>query len=310
MNQKKLTAADFAKLFGTDEADLPAECLALINQYNFNYTIPEGAQKDKLLLDIISELDNRKFTRAAESKDRWEKGWGENWSNFQESQFDLDALTPKYIRPNEPVRLFQNYVIPEDNLFEKKFFEVLSTWFFLKYLKDYPTIIEFGCGSGINIAKLSQLFPAKTIYGTDWVQPSVNIVNGIGQKTGQKIQGQLFDFFHPDESFKIAPDTAVFTIGALEQTSDNYTPFLNYILKQKPPICLHIEPIREFYDMENSLIDYLGAKFHRIRGYWEGFPEKIEQLAKEGKAEILKKHRSHMGSKFIDGYSQFIWRPL
>ena len=122
------------------------------------------------------------------------------------------------------------------------------------------------------------------------------------------MSGMVFDFFSPDESVTFDDNTLVLTIGALEQTSDRYVDFLNFLLERSPAICVHVEPIVEWYE-DGNLVDYAAAKFHRHRKYWEGFSGRLSELEREGKVEIIKQKRSFFGSLFIEGYSQIIWRP-
>ena len=90
-------------------------------------------------------------------------------------------------------------------------------------------------------------------------------------------------------------------MGALEQIGTNFEPFLQFILEQKPSLFVHVDSILEWYD-ENSLMDYLAAKFCRKRKYLEGYSPRLEQLEKEAKIEILKKWRSP--------FRQFLSRQL
>ena len=304
-----LTAKDIAELFGTTVEDLPPECLTAIERSNFNYRILAGAEREAVVLDVLKQVDSGKFTLAGkEGKGRWEKGWQENLDGFIKSGGDLDCLVPKYIRPRQPVRLNQNYVLPEDDAFELNWYNIFRTWLFKRHLDGFDAIYEFGCGSGFNLAVLASFYPQARLFGLDWAAASRDIVNKMAELYGWKTEGHLFDFFAPDESLKILPNSAVFTVGALEQTGENIEPFLDYVLRAKPAVCVYIEPICEWYD-ENNLVDYAAIRFHRTRKYWHGFPERLEQLQREGKVEILQKKRSYFGSLFLEGYSQLKWRP-
>ena len=305
-----LTAKDIAALFGTTLADLPPECLSAIDRSNFKYRILAGNEREAVALDVLKQVDSGKFTLAGkEGKGRWEKGWQENLDAFTKSGGDLDCLVPKYIRPRQPVRLNQNYVLPEDDAFELNWYNVFRTWLFKRHLAGFDAIYEFGCGSGFNLAVLANFFPKTRLFGLDWAKASCEIANKMSELYGWKTEGHHFDFFAPDESFKILPNSAVFTIGALEQTGDNIEPFLQYLLRAKPALCVYIEPICEWYD-EGNLVDYAAIRFHRTRNYWMGFPARLEQLEREGKVEILGRKRSYFGSLFLEGYSQIKWRPI
>ena len=305
----ELKLEGFARLFGTAVNDIPDDCQELIAQGDFRYRMLEGDERDRVLLDVLKRIDSGQFSVAGkEGKARWEKGWSENLESFIEHGHDLSTLVPKYIRPNQPLRLDQNYVMPSDPNFERNWYEVFRLWLFRTYFKDAETVYEFGCGSGFNLAVLAQLYPEKEFYGLDWAAASIDIVNELAKTYGWNMKGLLFDFFSPDETVKIADNSAILTIGAVEQTGRDYESFLQYLLKGSPKLCVHVEPILEWYD-ENNLIDYAAIRFHQKRKYWEGFPNRLKELENEGKVEILKTKRSYFGSLYIEGYSQLIWRP-
>jgi hypothetical protein len=301
---------DFANLFGITEKDLPPECISKIISTPFNYSVVEGDQRDQLLLEIFKKIDAGEFSLAGKKGiARWEKGWGENLEQFRDNKFDIAQLVPKYIRSGQPLRLFQQYIQPEGDSFELNWYLIFREWLFKTYLSDVDAIYEFGCGSGFNIAALANLFPEKQLFGMDWAKQSVEIVNNLASSHKYKAKGKLFDFFNPDKNYKILPNSAIITIGALEQTGRNYMNFIRYVIQAKPTIVLNIEPTVEWYD-PNKLVDYAAIRFHMKRKYWQGFPPALEKLKNQGKVEIIKQKRSFFGSLYLEGYSQSIWRPL
>jgi len=306
---RSLGLEDFARLFGTSVEQLSDRCRTLIAQGDFRYRVLSPEERDQVLLGVLKRIDSGQFTEAGkEGKGRWEKGWAENLKSFREHGWDLSKLVPKYIRPNQPLRLYQNYVMPVDPNFEINWYEIFRHWMFTTYFKEAKVVYEFGCGSGINLAALANLYPEKRYVGLDWTASSKEIVDEMVRAYGWNMKGHCFDFFDPDESFKIEERSIVFTLGALEQTGRDYEAFLQYLLRRPLGLCVNIEPIVEWYD-ENSLVDYAAIRFHRMRKYWEGFPNRLKELERAGRVEILKMTRSYFGSLLLDGYSQTIWRP-
>ena len=305
----ELRLEDFARLFGTTVNGIPQDCRELISKSDFRYRKLNGGERDQVLLSVLKRIDSGQFTQAGkESKARWEKGWAENLRSFIEQSHDLSKLVPKFLKPAQPLRIYQDYAMPADPNFEFNWYDVFRHWLFRTYLEDVETVYEFGCGSGYNLAVLAQLYPDKRLYGLDWAAASKDTVNELGRTYGWNMLGLIFDFFAPDWSIKIVGNSAVLTIGALEQTGRDYESFLQYVLECRPSLCLHVEPIVEWYD-ESNLIDYVAVRFHRARKYWEGFPNRLRQLENEGKIEILKTCRSYFGSLYHDGYSYLVWRP-
>ena len=208
-----------------------------------------------------------------------------------------------------PVRLDREYVIPSDPEFEFRWYTIFRDWLFHNYLRDFRTVYEFGCGSGHNVACLAKTYPGKTVWGLDWAKPSVAIVEKVRSIYGWDVHGQEFDFFNPCADFHLAPDSALLTIGALEQTGTNFEAFLQYVLAESPSLCVHVEPIVEWFDPAN-LLDYLAIRFLQVRKYMSGFPQRLAQLQREGRIEVLRCHRSFVGSLFVEGYCQLVWRPV
>ncbi len=305
-----LTVADFADLFGIDANTMPAVCIEMIQSRNWAYSPYSQTERDKLILDFLGRIRNRQFSVVAEGdKTRWLEGWGENLKEFQLSSGNLNALLPRYIRPHMPVRLYGNFVKTEDPFFEKQWYEVFREWLFLTFFRRFDHIFEFGCGSGFNVARLAELYPAATIHGLDWAQPSVEIVENLRSLKGLNTHGHLFDFFEPDYSLDIPPNSAVVTIGALEQTGENNVKFLQFLMDKRPALVVHVEPTYDWYD-PHSLVDHLAITAHELRNFWRGYHKQLLNLKEQGLVEILKTKRAHFGSLVLEGYSQTIWRPV
>ena len=98
------------------------------------------------------------------------------------------------------------------------------------------------------------------------------------------------------------------TFGALEQVGGRFGPFIDYVLGQRPAVCLHIEGFVELYE-PRDLFDYLAARYHRRRGYLEGLLPHLQQLERSGEVEILSVHRHRAGVYSNDTYSHVAWRP-
>ena len=179
-----------------------------------------------------------------------------------------------------------------------------------KYFSNVENIYEFGCGTGFNLLRASEVFPEKNLYGSDFVQSSVDLVNEISKSKDLNLEGYLFDMLNPDYNYKILPNSGIFTFGALEQLASDLDPMLQYILKSKPSICLHTEPAVELYDTENCLEDYLAAKFQNQRGYSSGLINKLNKLSEDKKIELIQIKRLNFGSLFMEGYNLIVWRPI
>lgn len=256
------------------------------------FTAIEGRERDDLLLRVIT----RDYNTTNQGQDRWQHGWGENLAAFNET-VDLKALIPKYIRNGQPLRFMKQFVQPEDPEFERKYFEDMRLSFFSKWLHGFDNIYEFGCGSGYNIPKLAEMFPASQVIGLDWVQPSVDIITNMNLPNAS---GRLFDFFNPDYDLEVPSNSVFLTIGAIEQTGKRWHSFLEFIIQKKPKLICHIEPIYEWYDSTN-LVDYTAMAAHQKKDFCIGWQPAIRNF------KIHHAERSNIGSLFIEGYSQLVW---
>lgn len=304
-----LGLSEFASLFGCKAEEIPQDCAQLIAENDFRYRVAEGKEYEEILQGVLHKIDSGGFSIAGEERlPNWEKGWGENLEAFLKTKNILE-LVPKYFRPGLPLRLFQQYILPLDPNFEINWYSVFRLWLFKTYFKSSGAIYEFGCGSGFNLPVLSSLYPDRKVFGLDWSQASVDIVNQMAKACRWNMEGRRFDFFKPDKSFILEPSSIVSTIGALEQTGQKYMDFLDYLVDSKPALVVHAEPTVEWYD-KNNPVDEAAIRFHKTRRYWEGFIDKLRQLEKQGRVQVIKTKRSYFGSLYVEGYSQTIWKSV
>jgi hypothetical protein len=86
-------------------------------------------------------------------------------------------------------------------------------------------------------------------------------------------------FYKPDYAIDIPADSVVMTFAALEQISDSFGAFLDFLLAKRPKLCVFVEPIREWYDGGN-FIDHLAIRGHDIRNFLKGLPGAASAVGK------------------------------
>jgi hypothetical protein len=207
----------------------------------------------------------------AERKKTWDRCWSGNTTGV-----------PQYFAPHE----WQQFVRLRGELF-------------YKYLRDEREISEFGCGVGHNLIPLMGM--GKRLRGFDWAPSATRYVAELG------IEARYFDMLEPDYGVKL--EGAVFTVHALEQLWKDWEPFLRYLIAQKPSVCLHIEPIEEFYDPAVPH-DAACLAYHRKRHYLTGFYTRLRELEEKGVIELLEVRKSAFGGMNHDAYSVLVWRTL
>lgn len=209
-----------------------------------------------------------------------------------------------------PFRLFQKFIYSDNYKLDFEFGCILQKTFFEMYFSKVEHIYEFGCGTGINLTDVASIFPQKHLHGCDLTQSSIKILKVLKNEMDYDIDGHQFDFTKPDYNYHLKQNSAVYTAAALEQIGENWKKFLQYLLDEKPTLVLHLEPIAELYDRENSITDWLAYEFHQKRRYLDGYYTELLRLQKDGQIEILNTRRTYFGSWNDESYTLVVWRPL
>jgi len=300
---------EFASSFGCAPETFSAGLCKTIEVLNFNYRKPTFEENENLILEALLKIESdTQVIGADERSEVWFNGWQENLQMYRDSGFDDASLTPKFVRAGNPVRLNKKFVFPEDSNFELNFIEVYRQWFIETYLKDVNNVYEFGCGTGFNLLHVNRVFPDKNLFGSDFVQSSVDLVNELSKQKGIPLIGDLFDMLKPDFDYNLPSKSGVYTFGSLEQLASNLDPMFEFLLSKEIDVCIHTEPAIELYE-DDSVVDYLGKKFQGKRGYTSGLIAKLRELEADGKIEILQLKRLYFGSFFMEGYNLMVWKP-
>jgi len=307
---KNIDLQTLADSFGIDISDVKSICEEKLHDIDTEYKIYSGLEREKLIIQILKSIDSDKQIIGAPSRTNvWNDGWNENLNLLKNNNYQLDSLLPKFIKKNRPMRFMGEYILPNEQNFEHEYFNIFRSWLFDKYFSDYDSIYDIGCGSSYNLVELCKKFPEKKIYGFDFVQSSVDIVNEISEYYKFNSEGKIFDITNPDRDINLDDNSLVFTGGVIEQVAGKFEKFVEYLLEMKPKLVVHVEPIYELYD-QDILFDYLAAKFHHKRGYTRGYLPRLRELEKENKIEIIKLKRLNFGSLLMEGYTCIVWKPL
>jgi SAM-dependent methyltransferase len=169
-------------------------------------------------------------------------------------------------------------------------------------------IYEFGTGTGRYLYHLAHMFPRTRLVGLDWTNASVAILRLIAEAVDRPIGALQFDMLRPNPDVRLESDSAVVTVGSMEQLGDGFGPFLDYLLAGTPRVVVHFEPIVEFY-RDDCLFDYLAILYHDQRRYLRGYYPALQGLAANGQIEILEARRFYYGDLYNEGSSLVVWRP-
>lgn len=302
----QISQQDFATLFQDGLSEFVKK---KIRSFKFLARRVSDQERDLILLKIINTLLDPQLIQAGKHRQKqWEKGWAENLEAYIKQ--DDESIIPRYFGKYNIVRWRQEFLNPISASFEYNMLKVIQYWLFDKYLRSQNSVYEFGCGTGHNLLRVREINPSAEIWGLDWAHSSQKIIEKMSsEKSDSKLFARNFDFFNPDKNFKLNKKSAIYTIAALEQIGNSFEPFIDFLLENRPEICIHIEPIAELLDPGN-LVDYLSILYFKKRNYLDGYLSKLRELEKMKKIKIHVAQRSFIGSLYIEGYSIVVWSPL
>lgn len=299
-------SSEFEKLLGVR---LGEKAKTQIDSFNIQYSILSHEEEHLVVKELVDEIFRLDLSVASRKRvSDWDEGWGQNLLDFQKDG-SVKSLIPRYFGKNKVNRLNQKLVQSQDTDFELKLLRCLESWVFDEYLSTFESIYEIGCGTGHNLVFLQQFAENAELTGLDWVESSQTLIDLISaSRKNLKLTSGKFDYFNPDINLKLRDGSAIFTIASLEQIGKDFEKFVDFLMRNKPQLVVHIEPFEDLLD-PYYLLDNLSIQYMRKRNYINGYVEHIQNLEKEGNAKIHRYQRSYIGSKHIDGYTVLIWSP-
>lgn len=271
-------------------------------------------ERDRYLLDVVNVLFQNNATKDTKAAGEhrlfeWEEGWSENLAAIREGKKTQD-LVPRYHGKHKLVRWRQRIIRPLVSDFDYRIHCIIVDWAVETFLKKVDAIYEFGCGPAYHLLRARKYNPQAKLVGLDWTTASQEIIKQIVKAGIEKdIEGHKFNFYKPDYSLEVFPNSGFLTVAALEQVGDRFEEFLQFVMAKQPAICVHLEPIDELLD-HSHLIDCLSTLYFRKRNYLCGFLPRLHKLQDENKIRIHREQRTYTGSYFIEGHSLVVWSPL
>ncbi len=307
--EKGIGPKEFETALGLGPDELDERTQSLLREANLRYRPIDATGQTKLQAEIAEQIENG-FTVVGEHRAAvWRDAWQEQLERFEQSNYDLKALNPKFVAHSPVLRWQGEYVEGLTSQFELVFLEILRDWVFRKFLSDVGHLYEFGSGSAFNLAAYAKLFPDVPMTALDWAPAAVRIAQLLQQRLGMKVSGHRFDFFAPGSDMALAPGSGVLTMCALEQTGNRFGPFIDYVLGQRPRRVVHVEPTLELYEPA-SRHDQLAIEYHRRRKYLDGLLTALGELQRGGRLRLIFSRRLRFGSRFHECFSVHAWEPL
>ena len=300
-----ITAAELQQLWG---GTFSPRLLRRIAELQLQYRPLSAAERDAALLRIINATFDPPVAAGSHRLEQWEQGWAENLRAFIQTQ-NPDAIIPRYYGKHQIVRWRGDLVYPLTPAFEYHILALLVEWTLENFLTKTETICELGCGPGYQLLRSRLVFPDKPLVGLDWTQASQQLLQQlVASGVMANLRGQRFDFFAPDEQLPLGPGWGVYSVAALEQIGDRHEALIQYLLRKRPSVCAHLEPLDEVLD-QGRLLDRLSFLYGRQRNYLHGFVPRLRELERAGRLRILLEQRTWTGSLFIEGHALLVWAP-
>ena len=303
---ESITSADIESAFGDT---LSPALRAKVDGLKMRFERLTPAERDAYIINVLEVLMDREVPAAGKHRlPDWERGWKENLDAFVKTR-SPDSLIPRYHRKRQLLHWRQDIVRGVSEDLDLILHEVLIDYTFEKYFRTQPAVFEFGCGPAYHLLRLRKYNPNACLFGLDWATPSQRIIEELRARGVEpNIHGHNFNFFEPDYSVEMPPGSGVYTVAALEQVGAAHGAFLQFLIKKRPAICVHLEPIGELLDSTN-LPDRLSQLYFRKRNYLQGFLIRLRELQKQGVVTIHREQRTYTGSYFIEGHSMVVWSP-
>ena len=241
----------------------------------------------------------------------WVRGWDEVAARLRDQSLTEETLRPQYFRGEPTCRYAGRYIRPLRPDFEYDAGLALRRIHFDEFAGGYRSVVEFGCGTGINLFLLAARFPEITLIGADWAPACTEILADMARQMSRPISGKVFNMLTASgwDGDAIDGKTLCLTVHSMEQLGTKWKPFADFLAARRPGLCLHIEPIYELYD-EASPFDALARRYHMKRGYLLGFQPYILALCRAGRGELVASRRVPFGGLYHEAYSVLAWRPL
>jgi len=263
----------------------------LVFDNTYREIIKDSDEEQVIIHNIINHINDLK---AKPTQNQWNDIWSSTTN------------IPEWFNNQQRIYRFNNgFITTQNNFLEKDIVDYLRTYIYRKYLHKNTWLIEFGCGSGHNLDHFVDLGYSKfNIYGSDFARSALQKLESRG------IASFYFDMYNSEyeelpEVLKFYPkDCIVFTCGAMEQLGNQFGHFYNLLLKMNAGLYIHIEPLIELYDQDNTL-DKLAIQYHHKRQYLNGF---LDRLQISNRINILECTRTTFGTLYNEGYNILIWQ--
>lgn len=267
------------------------------------------SERDSIINSIIDKMNSDSLRISGSNNNEvWEKGWGEILNKIKD-KYDPKKLMPQYFDHHKIMRLDGDYINEISDNFVYKYDQIIKKIIIKKYANNSSSLIELGCGTGNGtLLACKVLEKGVKITASDWSENAVQILKEIAKNEKREIVATRFNMLNLKgwDDLNVKSDSTIISFHALEQLGNKYHLLLDNLQKKKC-LCVHLEPIQEFYYNDN-LFDNLAKQYHKKRNYLGKYLTDIENLEIKKKAKIFEKTRIQFGDRFHEAYGLIVWK--
>lgn len=300
---------DFARMFRLSVADFPAAARDALRDLDAEVHWASALELSDYVLAYLKRMAIVGMKRTKEENQQaFERGWSENLERIRERGVSLENLKPGYFRGSPFLRYSDGLVVSDNEQLEFELFKVARMCIFRRFLSGFENIVELGCGSCENLFMLAEMFEGVNLYGSDWTDASLRIMEHLSRTMGRNIAGFHLDMLAPETAFQLPTGAAVITIHAFEQLGEKFDAIIDFIIDLHPAIVVQYEPVTSFYNPD-ALLDYLALEYCTGRGYLKGYYERLLELERQGRVKVLEAWRPGLGGVLHEA-SMLVWKPV
>jgi hypothetical protein len=177
------------------------------------------------------------------------------------------------------------------------------------------SVVETGCGTGVNLFCLSQYLPVDQFAGGEICSNAIKLGNAIAEKFCLNGNFRHFDYFNSGKTMPklvedIKGDYILFTSHSIEQIGLMHTDFIEAIrdLEKPPKVVIHFEPA--VYPDTDNLMEALCYKYSNLNKYNHDLLQVLKTFQERKILTIVEHIPRTLGTSAFNPTSVIVWKLI
>jgi len=269
----------------------------------------------KNILQMIAQNKKKSFSKFQRNSSIVEKDYNLNsWLNIlkEKKWLKYDNLLDFVLDSNntlnsEQLSYVENKICKITRSEYAKFRKEILNFYITENIDDSDTIVELGCGWGLNLWTILANNPQKKLEGYELSENGLNVCTEINNHFNCDVSFGNIDLTK-NSTFPILKNKSVFTFHVLEQLKYDTSIVIENIIKSKPKMVLHFEPVPELYG--NSDHEKLVKYFIQYMDYQDNLLDTLKIFEKEGRITIVESKRLNFAANPFFETCLIKWIPI